>query len=249
MDMPCTLIEEMYSCRCQQDCLKEYVDCLFPEPFIGNLHARFAIIGSNPGSYGSPIDFKDVKDYSDYYEKHFFESAPEEEWVKSWPKGYLEAYKLLVNHEASLADFNRDAIILNVVKCSTDINWGRLPKWTKEEAKNNCIGYLIQQLENLRPRVILTHGRFACNTIIGLLRDERKYQVEAALSSCNLNTLSGLNMNNLLRNYIIAKNEDRKESLFLFNKHLSFYGSAMYRLKQNLDEKKLLVEKMLSAVL
>jgi hypothetical protein len=210
------------------------------------LHPKFVIIGANPSSYeGEQRRFIDVTDYINYHEKKFFEGASEEDWVKRWAKGYLEAYRILMNNPyAHLSDFNKNAIILNVIKCSTRIKLSNIPKWDKEEAKNNCIDYLIQQLENMQPPIVLSHGRFACDAVIGMLRDKTDYKVDV-LSSRDLDTLSKLTMSDRSNHYALARNQQGHEALFLFNKHLSFFGSAMYRLKQNLGKKRTLVKRVI----
>jgi hypothetical protein len=181
--------------------------------------------------------------------KIFFADAPEEEWIKTWPKGYLEAYRLLMDKpHAHLSDFNKNVMILNVIKCSTKKGLSKVPKCDREKAKNNCKGYLIRQLENTQLRVVLSHGRFASNTIIEILRDASNYKVSKISSFSpptfnNINTLAELKMDDLSNHYIYGEDKEEHNILFLFNKHLSFYGSAIHRLKQNLEKKRTIVKK------
>jgi hypothetical protein len=219
------LIEEIYSrCKCPNDCLKDWIDCERPEPFIGNLHPRFAIIGTNPSSYeNKQPHFTNVADYMDYYENKFLPSFSD----KEWPGKYLRAFKMLANSpNASLIDFNRDAIILNIVKCSTKIEWHELPEWAKEEAKKNCINYLVRQLEKMQPRVILAHGKPACIAIMDMLRDETRFRNVSTHSGKLIKTLAEEirrrdSMDGISEESIQAENENGRRILFLFNKHLS----------------------------
>jgi uracil-DNA glycosylase len=235
------LIEQIYSCRSRHNCLKEWANCHVPEPFIGNLHSRFAIIGANPGSYGGQQrSFKNLTDYVNYHEKEFCKSAFD------WVEDYCEAYSMLVNPGANLTVFNENAIILNVIKCSTKIKLSEIPKLDKEQAKNNCIDYLIQQLENMQPSIILAHGRFACDAIMGILRSGTNYEVDEKMSSHSISTLQGLSMEEISREYIIAKNKKGRKTLFLFNWHLSWWGKAKKRLNYNIEQKRRIINELLS---
>lgn len=105
------LIEDLFSCHGRHDCLKKWVDCPFPEPFIGNLRARFAIIGANPGRR-TGLSFRNVREYASFYER----DASDLLGLKEKQNGYLEAYRMLVNPKARTAEFNGDAIVLNFHK-------------------------------------------------------------------------------------------------------------------------------------
>ena len=163
---------------------------------------------------------------------------------------YLEAYKMLVNPNARTAEFNDDAIILNTVKCSTSIEWHKLPKLAKEEAKNNCICYLTRQLEAIQPKVILSHGKFTCCTIINMLRNGTKYTVVS--TSRDIDTLAKEihtrpnYIDEISKEYVIAKNGNEHKTLFLFNWHLSRYWIAVNSLKKNIEGKKRIVNQVLS---
>lgn len=238
------IIKELYSCRvCQNTCLKGMVCSPFPEPLIGNWHASFAIIGDNPGR--SDLDFEDLNEYIDHY------SNPKKcglDLKERWQKGYFEAYKRLLNPESTLDDFNMHAVILNIIKCSTkDIK--KIPENALETAKANCIGYLARQLEAIQPKVILTHGKFSCCTIIDMLRNGTKYTVVS--TSCDIDTLAKeihtrpYYIDEISKEYMIAKNGNGRKILFLFNKHLSYYAPAMKSLNKNIEEKRRIIDDLL----
>jgi len=216
------------------------VCCRFPEPLIGNWKASFVIVGINPGP--SSGDFKDSNQYIAYY------SNPKKCGLKSqegWQRGYLEAYRRLVNPELSndeaIDHFNSHAAILNIIKCST-VDASKLRGQRYESAKTNCIGYLEKQLELISPKIILTHGKKPCIEILDMLKSKSKY-VEVQ-SSTNINILAekikdSYSMDRILPTikYITAKDREGREVLFLFNKHLSRWGPAQKSLKQDLEEK------------
>jgi uracil-DNA glycosylase len=241
------LIEEIYSCRSSHNCLKEWVDCRVPEPFIGNLHSSFAIIGTNPGSYeNQQKSFKDLTEYVNYYEKEFYKSA------SHWIKRYCEAYRMLVNPDADLTVFNENAIILNVVKCSTSIKWSKLPEEAREEARSNCncINYLVRQLGKMQPSVILAHGKPACIAIMDMLKDDTKFRSVSTYSGKGINKLAKEirlpnSMNGISEEIIQAKNENGRRIGFLFNKHLSIWGPARNSLEKNEGNKKTMIDDLL----
>jgi len=242
------LISKIYSCRKKNKCLNNRVDCFYPEAFLGNLNAKFAIVGINPSGRGD-LSFSSFDDYVD-----FCKEALDEEELRDhiWPRGFLAAYRMLVDAEATVDDFNENVVILNVVKCSTTPSWGDLPfsaKWAKEEAKNKCKVYLIQQLTEIQPQVILTHGRPACDFMIDLIRKGTNYDVDS--SSCDLSTLAELNLQNvpdqnrLSNHWVSGTSKEGQKTLFLFNTQLSLNQVAMHNLNLNLKEKQSLVKRFL----
>lgn len=253
------VMKELYSCRiCQDTCLKGRVVFPFPEPFLGNLNAKFAIIGANPGPivYPSSPDYfrlirffeNNIENYLNYYKQFRLSLKEYKEW--QWVKGYVEAYNILTNRSPMLDDsskvddFNKNVIILNIIKCSTTGISG-IPKRDLETAKNYCIGYLLRQLAIITPRVILSHGRPSSNAIIEILKTGTNYRVDEKTSSCNTNTLAGLSMDEISREYIIAKNEKGRKTLFLFNWHLSWWGKAKKRLNSNIKRKREKIKELL----
>jgi len=239
------LMKGLYYCRkCQNTCLEGRIcEGAFPEPLIGNWQASFAILGKNPG----PIDlrFKDLNEYVDHYSNH---KKCGLDLKECWQIGYFLAYAKLMNPESTIDDFNRDAVILNTIKCSTgsteDTN--RIPETDLEKAKDNCRDHLIRQIQTIKPKVILSHGKFACWATIDMLRNERK-NVVSALSSCNIDTLAEKNMNEISEEYVMVENEDGRKVLFFFNKHLSFCPIAMRSLEKNIEKKKRMIEDLLQA--
>jgi len=239
------VMKELHSCRiCQDTCLRGMVCCPFPEPLIGNWQASFALVGINPGP--STHDFEDLNRYIAHY------SNPKKcglDLKERWQRGYFEAYKRLVNQESTLDDFNKHAVILNIIKCST-VDISKIRGQRLELAKANCIGYLTRQLEAIEPKVILTHGKFSCCAITDMLRNRTKYTVIS--TSCDIDTLAKEihtrphYIDEISKEYVIAKNGDGRKTLFLFNWHLSRYGIAVNRLKKNIEQKKRIVKQMLS---
>lgn len=238
------IIEKLYSCRiCQNTCLKGVVCSPFPEPLIGNWAANFAIIGVNPGPF--TLDFEKLSEYMDFY------SNPEKcglDLKERWQRGYFEAYRKLVNLKSTLDDFNRHAVILNIIKCSTrDLK--NIPKNALEKAKANCIGYLTAQFEVIQPKVILSHGKFPCCTIVDMIRNGTKYAVVS--TSRDIDTLAKdihtrpHYIDEISKEYVIAKNGNGRKTLFLFNKHLSIYGPAMKSLSKNIEEKRRIIRDFL----
>jgi hypothetical protein len=221
------VMKELYSCRiCQDTCLKDRVGFPFPEPFLGNPNAKFAIVGVNPSHivYSDSPDYfrwirffeNNIENYLNYYKQFRLSLKEYKEW--QWVKGYVGAYNMLTNRSPMLDDsskvddFNENVIILNIIKCSTAGISG-IPKRDLETAKNYCIGYLLRQLAIIQPRVILSHGRPASNAIIEILKSGTNYRVDEKTSSCNTNTLAGLSMDEISRKYIIAKKRKRSKNL------------------------------------
>jgi hypothetical protein len=211
----------------------------FPEPLIGNCKARFAILGTNPGC--SDETFANKKAYVDYYSDS---KRCGLDLKECWQIGYFLAYDRLVNSESTLDDFNDDAVILNVIKCSTR-NVEEICRSDLQEAKENCKHYLVRQLEAIRPRIILSHGKFACSSTIDILSDKKKYAIVSDSSSCSVNMLAEKSMDEISKYHVMAENEHGQRILFLFNKHLSFCPIAMESLQEDLTEKKRLVSTLL----
>jgi uracil-DNA glycosylase len=234
------ITEELYLCdKCQNTCLKDKVCSKFPEPLIGNCQARFAILGINPGR--SDRTFADEKEYVDYYSDS---KRCGLDLKECWQIGYFLAYNRLVNSESTLDDFNKDAVILNVIKCSTE-NIREICRNDLQKAKENCKDYLARQLEAIKPKVILSHGKFACSSTIDMLRHEKKYAVVSDSSSCSIDALAQKNMDEISKEHIMLENEDRCRILFLFNKHLSLCPIAMESLDKNFPKKSKLVSDLL----
>lgn len=150
--------------------------------------------------------------------------------------------------ELTLDDFNEHAVILNIIKCSTkDIR--EISKNDIKTAKANCIGYLTRQLETMQPKVILSHSRFACETTIEFLKNGTTYRIDVA--SRDVGTLARKMregkpiMDEISKEYVIAKNGSGHRILFLFNKHLSRYGPAMKSLNKNMEEKRRIIDDLL----
>lgn len=233
------VIEELYSCRvCHDSCLENKVCSPFPEPLIGNWYASFAVIGANPGL--SDHYFENIEQYLDYY------SNPGKcglDLNELWQAGYFQAYKSLVNQESTPNDFNRNAAILNIIKCSTESL--RISRSALSTARENCIGFLRKQLESMPLKVVLAHGKLACCTLIDMLTHEKGYA--ALSSSCDIQDLakkihtSPNYIDQISKEYVIAENTEGNKSLFLFNKHLSYLGSAVKSLNNNIVEKRKLV--------
>jgi len=250
------LIRQLYSCRvCLNTFLKGEVGFPFPEPFLGNPNASFAIIGANPGVGSFDFNYwlrffeSDIKNYVNYYQNDAKISL---ESYKEWAKGYVEAFVTLVNPNSTvdlaskLDSFNKSAIILNIVKCATK----KMPsKKVCELAKSNCLGYLIRQLEAIQPIIILSHSRFACKTIIEILKNSQT--VVDDTSHKTLDTLARKMregapiMNEISKEYIIVKNRSGRKTLFLFNWHLSWYERALKSLENNIEQKKRIIEDLL----
>jgi hypothetical protein len=237
------IMKELYSCRvCQNTCLKGNVCSQFPEPLIGNWHANFVVLGINPGN--TDLDFSDQNAYIAHY------SDPQKcglDLKERWQRGYFEAYKKLVNPKSSLGDFNKNAAILNIIKCPTkDVT--KISNNNLQMAKANCIGYLMKQLKAMRPKVILSHGKFPCATILDILKNETQYTVVSR--SCDVATLfreiqtTPYYIDEISKEYVIA-NEDGHKTLFLFNSHLSYCQIAMQNLDKNIEEKKRLIVDLL----
>lgn len=93
--------------------------------------------------------------------------------------------------------------------------------------------------------IVLSHGRFATDWIIEMLRNETNYTVENQSSSCDLDKLSGMSVSERASQYMLAGNREGHRALFLFNKHLSYTGIAKHSLEQNLCKKRAQVENML----
>jgi len=238
------IMEKLYSCRiCQNTCLKSVVCSSIPEPLIGNWRASFAIVGVNPGPIS--LDFENLREYIDFY------SNPQKcglDLKERWQRGYFEVYKKLVNLKSTLDDFNRHAVILNTIKCSTT-GLKKIPEGALEKAKANCIHYLTAQFEVIQPKVILAHGKFTCCTIVDMLRNETKYAVVS--TSRDIDTLAKdiytrpHCIDEISKEYVTAKNGNGRKTLFLFNKHLSIYGPAIKSLSKNMEEKRRIIRDFL----
>lgn len=234
------LLKELYSCyKCRDTYLKGEICTQFPEPFLGILEEeitkKFAIIGINPG-WTDDSEITSLEKYIKFYMNH----GPNKN--ARWFKGYFEAYKRLVDLEATYYDFIENVVILNVVHCPT-IDIKSISKKNRQAAINNCMHFLIRQLSMIQPRVILVHGQFACEWIIEILEKGVDYKIQNG--SCNLETLENLNMGEKSKEYMITKNKEGYKTLFLFNKHLSYYGPAINSLNKNIDQKRIMIGKML----
>lgn len=172
----------------------------------------------------------------------FYSDRPLWEGNTGWAKGYIEAYsKLIAPKNVPVNDavscFNENAAILNIIKCATPNVKGISPL-NLEKAKKYCLKYLLKQLDYMEPRIVLSHGRFACNTILDLLRIGH-------FGSCDVNSvdkIKQLPMNEISKEYVIA-DQNGRETLFMFNKHLSYLGPAIASLNSNIEEKRKIAEK------
>lgn len=247
------IIKKLYSCDiCQKTCLKDWTSFRFPEPFLGSLHPSFVIVGINP-SEPSPAEhraalerkFKDEEGYLSYYLSEEGRKVSEDD-LRVWARGYLEAYRMLVDKESTLDDFNKDAMILNVIKCPTK-SIREIPENAIETARVNCLGYLIGQLIAIQPKIVLSHSKFPCKTIMKMLEDGTNYKVDTESSSCGVDDLAKLrlqqSMTNVSREKIIAKSQSGDRTLFLFtNLHLSRWMFAKKSLNTNIEEKRKIIE-------
>jgi hypothetical protein len=200
------------------------------------------MVGVNPGI--NEDTFNSLSEYVKCYSSNDF--------VLEWGRGalgYFEAYKRLAVPELSddetiLQHFNKHAAILNLIKCSTPDTKG-ISKKNLEKAKDNCVGYLLRQFGCMEPKVVLSHGRFAIETILGLLEDGELGFKSVGISAlkARLKTTSEY-MNEISKEIIIAYKGTRK-TLFLFNKHLSYFGPAMKSLQNNIEAKKNMIANIL----
>jgi len=244
-------MRDLYSCRiCQSTCLEDLICCPFPEPLIGNWKASFAIVGINPGP--SSGNFEDLNQYIAYY-SNSKECGLILDPEKRWQIGYVKAYTLLFsrpgNTELAIDDFNENAVILNVIKCST-ADASKIRGQRLEMAKANCIDYLARQLEIIKPKVILTHGKPSCLAMIDVLKNETKFTIVSTSSDKSINTLAEemrrpYSMDEISKEYIEAKSENGHRTLFLFNKHLSYCGPAAKSLDKKLEEKRKKIDDVL----
>lgn len=69
----------------------------------------------------------------------------------------------ILNNALHLIGFNReDVYITNIIKCRPPNN--RIPSVVEVE---NCVDYLITEINTIRPKIIVTLGKTALNTITG----------------------------------------------------------------------------------
>jgi hypothetical protein len=209
---------------------------------IGNWEAKFAIVGINPGSS------EDCKWKCDEYISYY--SNPQKCGLGSkdgWRRGYFEAYRMLVTRELTIdnfRNFNENAVILNIIKCSTE-NIRKLDGKRYESARKNCIGYLKRQLDLILPKVILVHGKSPCVEIIDMLKDNSRYKVVKSTTAIDVLTakiIKPYSMDTIGKEWVLAKDNSGREVLFLFNWHLSRWGPAKKSLEQNLEEKRRMID-------
>ena len=237
------IMTELYSCRiCQENLLRGQLCSEFPEAIIGNWHADFIMIGVNPGK--NEATFNSVKEYIKWYSSNNFTLN----WGRcAW--GYFEAYKRLAtpdmsDNEIVLEHFNKHAAILNLIKCSTPNTKGISEK-NLERAKDNCIGYLMRQLNYMQPKVVLSHGKFATKTMLNLLTNDKFGFKTKGISKLETRLLTAMNYMDEISKETIVAYEGTRKMLFLFNKHLSYFGPAMKSLQNNIQAKKDMVAEVL----
>lgn len=221
-------LKDLFSCHKCHDMLEPTTK--FPEPFLGNIRANFAIVGINPGENEST--FKNIDKYINYY----YHIAKLDN--KRWTKGYYEAYKRLMNQKATYKDFNDNTVILNIIKCATK---KKPSKKVLDFSKNNCKLFLMKQLKQIKPKVVLVHSRFSCDFFDEFLHDGHTFRI---LQKSYTKKLSEISMDDISKEYLIAKDNSGRKILFLFNKHLSYYGPSMKSLEVNIDKKRRLIKKV-----
>ncbi|MFQ5766577.1 MAG: uracil-DNA glycosylase family protein [Acidobacteriota bacterium] len=92
----------------------------------------------------------------------FIGEAPGQEEDRQGEPFVGRAGKLLDQMIASIGFRRQDVYIANIVKCRPPRN--RNPQSQEIEA---CQGFLIAQIEAIRPEVIVTLGKFAVSTLLG----------------------------------------------------------------------------------
>jgi hypothetical protein len=235
---PKEIISKLYECpkKCREEGLLGPNCVYFAEPIIGSLSPEFVIVGINPGGQKEKQEEMKKMD-KQQYEKFFVNrkidlNNPEWTTVKVAKKGF-EAYKELfsthekMQHYNVFGSFKENVAILNVIKCGTPtlcrVNPEKLIK-----AKNNCVEYLVEQFNYMRPKVVLCHGKFACKTMMALLKEGKLGMVTG--SSENIDVLTEkIDMSfkdNFWKNNEVGKTyvrtiKDNNKTLFVFSKHLS----------------------------
>ncbi len=233
------ILRLLSNCRACKETRLLGEDCSYlPEALIGSWHPLLAIVGINPGD-GVPDPSSVGETYASFYSYR-----PLWEGNTGWAKGYIKAYKTLIVPKAHpidevIGNFNQHGAILNVIKCGTP-NVKDISNDSLEAARSNCVQYLLKQLDYMQPKIILSHGRFACNTMLELLRNGN-------FGDCNthlIDKLLQMSMGEISGEHVIATRYDKK-TLFLFNKHLSYYGPAIRSLNANLEEKVAIIRKII----
>jgi hypothetical protein len=237
-DFKIDFLKRLETCElCLEPKYLEEMSRYIPEPLIGSWHPTLAIIGTNPGEYGvDPAEFGTT--FVEYYLNRRLDSNT------TWERGYVEAYFMLMepknaSRNGLLYRFNANAAILNVIKCATP-NSKDISIVNLENAKNNCLKYLLTQIEYMQPNVILSHGRFACDTTLELLGNGHFGVCDVAAA----NRIMQLPMDEKSNELLIA-NQNGRETLFLFNRHLSIFGPAIKALNSNLEEKRRVIGKFI----
>jgi uracil-DNA glycosylase len=128
--------------------------------FVGNPNAEVMIIGLNPKEHPTPPNKKD-----DYFEK-FKDIAPES--AKGFAEYFEDSKKFLyslIENDYSYhktfkellsgidSNFLENTIFIEIVKCAS-------PKFENSEKKaiEHCGEYLLQQINCLNPKIIITNG-------------------------------------------------------------------------------------------
>jgi len=246
------IVRELYSCPKRQCPLNGvgFSSKGRPEPFLGSLQQpTLAIIGINPGKKDETTSENRFWDENSYLECYLSEEGKcRKALIDRWTLGYLVAYKILIKNdlnkpaEENLDEFNNRVTKLNIIKCPT-----REKPLNKQldEARNNCLPYLIDQLKQLQPRVILFHSRFACSTAVEMIRSGVYNLHNASRDLDDLDDPSKVNMDDISSEFIIARDWNDRKTLFLFNWHLSWSGRACKGIKNGLEKKHEIIKEIL----